>query len=165
MAKIGVFGSDLRSRAIGLFGYFLKDGEEHTVVPLPGGNDGEFDIIVCVEDAPGLENLAGVGESTVFVADPDNKSILSHLPRKGAGLITCGFNGKDCVTASSVTENELQVCVQRNIPTADGRILEPQEFGVRLDMYDKRPELVLAVITALLAAGADGALRSREHGL
>ncbi|MCL2351795.1 MAG: hypothetical protein FWC55_04595 [Firmicutes bacterium] len=164
MAKIGVFGSTLQSQAMDIFRYLLRDGDEYAVAPL-SDTDGCSDIIVCVEDAPGLGTFRGAGERTKFVVNPEHKKVLRELPKKGAELITCGFNGKDCVTASSVTENDLQICVQRNIPTLDGRILEPQEFCVALgpDAGEKRPELALLVVTALLAAGADGLLMTCEH--
>ena len=163
MAKIGVFGSDQLNQAIDLFRSLLNGSGEHEIIPLSGGAG--FDIIVCVEDAPGPDAFNAAGERTKYVVNPDHKNILAQLPKKGAELITCGFNGKDCVTASSVTENELQICIQRNIPTLDGRILEPQEFCVSLDTEEKRPELVLAVVTALLAAGADGVLTACEQRL
>ena len=158
MAKIGVFGSEQLDQAMDLFGYFLIGDEEHTVAPLSGAakDIGEFDIIVCIEDAPGAGAFHAAGASTKFVVNPNHKNVLASLPKKGAELITCGFNGKDCVTASSVTENEMQICIQRNIPTLGGRVLEPQEFSVGLDTGKISPELALAVVTALLSAGAEG---------
>ncbi|MCL2461516.1 MAG: hypothetical protein FWF44_02535 [Defluviitaleaceae bacterium] len=152
MTNIGVFGSGLGESALDLFRLFLKDESGYAVDVLPGSG-GVYDIIVCVEDVCGLKSAGGADSRTMYVVNPEHKRILAGLPKSGAELITCGFNGKDCVTASSVTETGLVICVQRNIPTVDGRILEPQEFAVSLNMEDKSPELALAVITALLAAG------------
>lgn len=65
-----------------------------------------------------------------LLVNADRKEIFRILAPKTAKLITFGFSTKSCVTASSVTEQELQVCIQRGFVSANGRPREPQEFSV-----------------------------------
>lgn len=47
--------------------------------------------------------------------------------QKPIKLITFGFNSKSTITISSVTEEKIIVCLQRNIEKPNGEILESQE--------------------------------------
>lgn len=65
-------------------------------------------------------------------------------------VITYGFNSKSTVTASSVTEEEMLICVQRNIINIKGKKIEPQEINIEkdimLDNYDNMYIMCLATI-------------------
>lgn len=47
--------------------------------------------------------------------------------QKPIKLITFGFNSKSTITISSVNEEKIIVCIQRDIEKANGEILESQE--------------------------------------
>ncbi|MDR2649111.1 MAG: hypothetical protein LBB94_05265, partial [Clostridiales bacterium] len=81
------------------------------------------------------------------------KDILALAADSRGLLITYGFNSKVCVTASSVTENEIQICVQRDLPTLRGGRVDQQEFGVIVDTEACDAENWLAAITTALVAG------------
>ena len=87
-----------------------------------------------------------------FIMNPDQKDILACTSYSRGLLITYGFNSKVCVTASSVMENEMQICVQREIPTLKGSSIHQQEFGMSMDTESHSPENLLAAITAALVA-------------
>ena len=65
-------------------------------------------------------------------------------------VITYGFNSKSTVTASSITEEEMLICVQRNIINIKGKKIEPQEINIEkdimLDNYDNMYIMCLATI-------------------
>ena len=43
-------------------------------------------------------------------------------------VITYGFNSKATITASSVEEDQVMVCLQRTMKTREGKQMEPQEI-------------------------------------
>ena len=47
-------------------------------------------------------------------------------------MITYGFNSKSTVTISSVKEDKILVCMQRDIEKSDGKIVEAQEKNIYL---------------------------------
>ncbi|MDR1539610.1 MAG: hypothetical protein LBU32_16745 [Clostridiales bacterium] len=115
-----------------------------------------LDVLVAVErSSAALEYISGVGDKSIFIMNPDHKDILKCAPGNHGLVITYGFNSKVCVTASSVMDNEMQICIQRDLPTLSGKQLEQQEFAVFVNTEDRSPEHLLAAVTALLAC--DGA--------
>ena len=51
--------------------------------------------------------------------------------QKPIKLITFGFNSKSTITISSVKDEKIIVCIQRDIEKADGKFLEIQEKEIR----------------------------------
>lgn len=55
-------------------------------------------------------------------------------------IITYGFNSKSTITASSISNDEALICLQRGITDANGNKIEPQEVSVKcsnkLNIYD-----------------------------
>jgi len=94
-------------------------------------------------------------EGGFLIVNPDQKDILAYAANSHGVLITYGFNNKVCVTASSVMENEMQICIQRDLPTLSGRCIEQQEFGVSAHTDSSGPENLLAAITAALVADVE----------
>ena len=89
------------------------------------------DILVISEASPVLSDIIpGITMDNYLVVNADDKQIFPYLSSKQAKLITYGFNNKACITASSVTDNGLQVCIQRAFMTIDGDMLDPQEFAI-----------------------------------
>jgi hypothetical protein len=76
-------------------------------------------------------------------ADTAFPTYFSHL----SALITYGFNAKASVTASSVSDGALQVCIQRGFRSLSQRAYEPQEFKT-LCPPEANPLSVLGVVTA-----------------
>ena len=67
----------------------------------------------------------------------DNLKLLDNL---NIELITYGFNSKATITASSVDDNKIIICLQRAINSVFGVKIEPQEFEMNfsneLNTYD-----------------------------
>ena len=113
------------------------------------------DILVATGGAKTRYNILELKPNSFLIMNPDQKEILADAANSHGILITYGFNNKVCVTASSVMENEIQICIQRDLPTLSGKSVEQQEFGVSADMQQYGPENLLAAITAALVADVE----------
>lgn len=51
-------------------------------------------------------------------------------------IITYGFNTKATITASSVTENNIMLCTQRNIKCCDKKEIEQQECNIKTEQNE-----------------------------
>ena len=90
-----------------------------------------------------------------LIINSDNKSNLSVLNNLDLNVITYGFNSKASVTASSVTEEEILLCIQRNIQRIDRKLVENQEIKIKLDkkMCIDKPNNIMGIATLLLLYG------------
>ena len=82
-------------------------------------------------------------------SDEVNLSILNKL---NATSITYGFNGKATVTMSSIEDDELILCLQRNIKTLQNKIIEPQEICINMqhnNLIDKYLVICIQLINLL----------------
>ena len=95
-----------------------------------------------------IKNILLNAEYLILNSDINVKiDLIENLDLK---VITYGFNSKSTVTASSVTEEEMLICVQRNIINIKGKKIEPQEINIEkdimLDNYDNMYIMCLAII-------------------
>ena len=110
----------------------------------------KFKIIVTNNgiDNKNIKNILLNAEYLILNSDINVKiDLIENLDLK---VITYGFNSKSTVTASSVTEEEMLICVQRNIINIKGKKIEPQEINIEkdimLDNYDNMYIMCLAII-------------------
>ena len=110
----------------------------------------KFKIIVLNKgiDNKNINNILLNAEYLILNSDINVKiDLIENLDLK---VITYGFNSKSTVTASSVTEEEMLICVQRNIINIKGKKIEPQEINIEkdimLDNYDNMYIMCLATI-------------------
>lgn len=110
----------------------------------------KFKIIVLNKgiDNKNIKNILLNAEYLILNSDINVKiDLIESLDLK---VITYGFNSKSTVTASSVTEEEMLICVQRNIINIKGKKIEPQEINIEkdimLDNYDNMYIMCLATI-------------------
>ena len=70
-----------------------------------------------------------ISKSTYLIINEDIKiDVLKNLDIKiPIKIITFGFNSKSTITISSVKDEKIIVCLQRDIEKIDGKILECQE--------------------------------------
>ena len=64
-----------------------------------------------------------------LIVNADDADIFPALGQTPAKVITYGFNPRACITASSVSEDGLQVCIQRAFIDMKGNTRTPQEFA------------------------------------
>ncbi len=67
-------------------------------------------------------------------------------------VVSYGMNEKSSLTMSSVSDEEMVVSLQRELPTLDGEILERQELKMPRPA-GMRVESILAVVGTLLITG------------
>lgn len=93
-----------------------------------------------------IKELAKKAEYLIVNTDiTDNLNFLNDLQLQ---LITYGFNSKATITASSIDDNKIIVCLQRAITNAHGKQIEPQEF--EMDFSTEISSYTAMEITSLL---------------
>ena len=66
--------------------------------------------------------------SKYLVINTDNNVVNINIENNNMEIITYGMNQKATVTASSIKEDEILICLQRNIENINGKVIEMQEF-------------------------------------
>jgi len=109
-----------------------------------------FDVIIFVNQADEIlegdnNNIKELTEKLFLLTDDkgtvilnaDDHERISLLQGKRYSVLTYGFNSKASVTASSIGEGIYResfiCCLQRNLLTNDGNIIEPQEFEIKVN--------------------------------
>lgn len=87
-----------------------------------------------------------------LIINSDMENNLKILNNLSANVITYGFNSKASITASSVTNDYILLCVQRNMQTINGSIIENQEIKVNFDesITEYLPDDIMGIVTLLL---------------
>ncbi|MCL2386946.1 MAG: hypothetical protein FWC89_05260 [Defluviitaleaceae bacterium] len=92
----------------------------------------KVNVLIAAEASPVLtEIVPSLSSNDYLIVNADDKTIFPLLGQSEAKLITYGFNNRACITASSVTDDAVQVCIQRGFAGADGTEREPHEFSAR----------------------------------
>lgn len=108
----------------------------------------KVDVLIASEASPVLGSIVpALGRGDYLVVNADDKEIFPLLAENQAQLITYGFNTRANITASSVTDDGLQVCIQRAFLGMDGTEREPQEFSARVGRSEES-ESVLGAAAA-----------------
>jgi hypothetical protein len=90
----------------------------------------KVDVLVADASLSVLSSLIPALTSDDFlIINADNTEIFTVLGQNRAKVITYGFNPRACITASSVTEDGLQLCIQRAFVDMEGVTRSPQEFS------------------------------------
>ena len=84
--------------------------------------------IVVLLDIKGIE--IKIKKATACIVSSENGEALRQLSKNSVPCLTCGNNLSDSISLSSITDEKIIICQQRNIKTIDGEILEPREFPV-----------------------------------
>jgi len=104
----------------------------------------KLDVLVVSEASPVLkEIIPRLAQEGYLVVNADDKAIFPYLSPSNARLITYGFNNKACITASSVTDDSLHICIQRAFTALDGAERDPQEFSANVGQVPVSPEATL----------------------
>lgn len=97
----------------------------------------KFETILILESktiVSKLEVLKNILSNTQYlIINSDIESNLLLLDNLNLNVITFGFNNKSTITASSVNEENVLICVQRNIMDKSDNIIEPQEVKINLN--------------------------------
>lgn len=113
-----------------------------------------FDAICINKEISKIENLKDILINAKYIIiNTDLNSNLNILSEINSIIITYGFNSKSTITMSSNTEDNVQICVQRNILNKKQDI-EQQEISLKkyeqCDIYD-----IMLIIALLLIYNQD----------
>lgn len=90
----------------------------------------KIDVLVADGSVPVLSSIiSGLTSDDYLIINADAAEIFANLGHTSAKIITYGFNSRACITASSVTEDGLQLCIQRTFVDLEGKTRTPQEFS------------------------------------
>lgn len=71
-------------------------------------------------------------KANYFIINTDIKENLPILENLNLKVITYGYNQKSTITASSIEENKMMVCLQRSIKNVYQEEIEPQEAEIEV---------------------------------
>ncbi len=89
---------------------------------------------------------------TIGICEDTNIKALNLFLENHTPVISCGMNGKNTVTLSSLENNIPLITLQRKITDLKGRIIEPAEFKITLSK-NYSPFSVMASVAILLLEG------------
>ena len=90
-----------------------------------------------------------INNSKYLVINTDIKYDLKILDKININVITYGFNSKTTITASSINEESILVCIQRNIKNINGKLIEQQDR--KFDINEKiNTSYILGIIAILI---------------
>lgn len=96
----------------------------------------KFDIVLIsdLENYTKSNNLEKILSSLeICVINADIKRNLEFLDVIRGIVVTYGFNPKSTITASSINDNNISICIQRVIETVDKKKIEPIEYVEVID--------------------------------
>ena len=114
------------------------------------------DVVYVLKDAQEEEGFLPSPHAVAVVHSQDESS-LRFCAKHHLRTLTCGLSSKDTLTLSSVTAESAVICLQREIGTLGGEVLEPYEIPVKLRRAVDRMEL-LSLAAVLLLCGEGGML-------
>lgn len=90
-----------------------------------------------------------IKKAKYLVINFDEEINLDLLENMDLNVITFGFNSKSTITASSVRDDGILLCLQRNMVLINENKIEPQEISIR-KVEQKLPTNIMLGIAALL---------------
>lgn len=111
----------------------------------------KFETIILAREFKHPKILKKIIENTPYlIINSDLEGNLELLENIQATVITYGFNSKATITASSVEEEEIMLCIQRAMEEKSAKVIEPQEIKIPLI---ENVNCTMAVASCLLLYG------------
>lgn len=86
---------------------------------------------ICVMGENDTSFIHNIPDSSIIIANGDNHDLVMNLGKYHNNVITCGLSGICTITLSSIMDEEVVVCIQRNIIDGCGKCIMPQEIPVK----------------------------------
>lgn len=106
-------------------------------------------IIISKEEV--IKNI--IQKANYLVINADKEINLNLLQDLKVNAITYGFNSKSTVTASSVSEEEVLLCIQRNIQDLNKKEIELQEISIQKVTPKLDTDIIMGLATILILEG------------
>ena len=79
-----------------------------------------------------------INNSKNIILNSDIIENLDMVKNLNLSIVTYGFNSKATITMSSLNDDNMLVCLQRNIKIIDGSVVEQQEVNIELEEVVRR---------------------------
>jgi len=103
-----------------------------------------------IDNTEELKNI--ISKSKYVVLNSDLQIDIKMLEDLNLNIITYGFNNKATFTISSITENNMIICLQRIIGNIFHEKYEPQEFEVKIER-NRDITAIMGVLCVMLVYG------------
>lgn len=141
MASVGIFGGNPNEIAIVILRLCQDKGQnpgidyykitENNMIPIVSIDENHMQApkVWILQETTNYAFLIDkdINEDRYLIVDTDNPVEL-FPPFPDWSVITYGLNNKASVTASSIADGAMQVCIQRGFKSLGGSAYEPQEF-------------------------------------
>lgn len=98
-----------------------------------------------------LKNMIAKAKYLIINADVENNLLV--LDNINANVITFGFNSKSTITASSVKDENILICIQRTIENINKEEIEPQELIIDVDTTSVSVHTAMGITALLIIYG------------
>ena len=100
-----------------------------------------------------------MADKGVAIVNVDDIDLITLLQGMKHSFVTYGFNTKASITTSSIGDRVFKdtfiCCLQRSISTRNGKIIEPQEYKLKLEASEFDSHNVLAAASFAIINGID----------
>lgn len=108
----------------------------------------KFDAMVIDSKLNNKQDMRKILTNTKYlILNADIEFDLELIENLSLTIITYGFNSKSTFTVSSITENNIIICLQRIIFKANGEKIEPEEYQLK---YVENIEKYAIIFTAII---------------
>lgn len=116
----------------------------------------KFDILVVNENIESLLKNSKYLEDIInkayyIIINSDIKNNLSLLKNVRTNIITYGFNAKATITISSINDENMLLCIQRSVKDINGKIIDEQEFSIKIEKNNMNKLYIILIIFTILA--------------
>ena len=108
-------------------------------------------IALILDDGNRFQNQE-FPKGTIGICEDKNLTALAVFQKNNIPVISCGTNGKNTVTLSSLNSDTLFASLQRTVTDTSGIDIEPEEFKIKLSKQ-YNPLSVMASAAVLLLCG------------
>lgn len=98
-----------------------------------------------------IENILSKAKYLIVNADEEINLDIYKYPK--LNIFTYGFNSKSIITASSVKEDSVMLCIQNTIKDIQGNLIEPQEINIQKLSEKTTTYILMGLATLLLVYG------------
>lgn len=110
----------------------------------------EIDMLIIEDEIVQSKYLEQLCNHSKYILLQDNVNLNIKL-EKNSNVITFGFNHKSTVTVSSISEEKIIICVQREIKSFKNKLIEPQELIIKNEKeYDINIKIIKKIIQEIL---------------
>lgn len=110
----------------------------------------KIDLLVIEKKILKNKELELLCNNSNYILLEDNVNLNVKLKNK-VNIITFGFNHKSTVTISSINNENIIICIQRNIKSLRNINIEPQEMIIeKTDKYNINTDIIKKIIQEIL---------------